>query len=227
MKPLKLMLMTLICMTFISCGRQTDYSSYLDHMPKSILVLPPLNSSVEAEASNKFLSTVSRPLGERGYYVFPIAVVDNMMKENGLLSPNDMHQVPLKKIDEIFGADAVLYITIDDWGQSYQILSTQTTVAISYRLVDVKTGMTLWVQSGRAVKGSGGGNDIIADLIVAVVTKIVDDAMEVDHSRPLAIQVNHGIFNNRNHGLLLGQRHPKFTEDQQKHITQRLEREKE
>ena len=67
-----------------------DYSAYLAHMPRSILVLPPTNESTEVMAPYIYLSTVTRPLAEQGYYVFPVAVIDSMMKENGLSSPEEM-----------------------------------------------------------------------------------------------------------------------------------------
>ncbi len=149
----------------VLCGCRTphDYSAYLEHMPRSILVLPPLNNSVEPAAPYIYISTVTRPLAERGYYVFPVAVIDLMMKENGLPTPGEMHQVSLAKIDEILGADAVLYVTIEEWGTEYHIISSTTKVRILATLVDVKTGKTLWSGRHAAVHGSGGG-DPAADL---------------------------------------------------------------
>ena len=112
-----------------------SYDAYLCRMPRSILVLPALNLTADAKASSVFLSTISRPLAECGYYDYPVAVVDEMMKENGLPTPGDMHQVPLSKIEEVFGADAVLYIVIKAWNTSYLVISTSTTVTLDYRLV--------------------------------------------------------------------------------------------
>lgn len=40
--------------------------------PRSILVLPPMNSSVDVNAPYSYLSTISTPLAEKGYYVFPV-----------------------------------------------------------------------------------------------------------------------------------------------------------
>ena len=39
-----------------------DYSAYLDHMPRSILVLPPVNESTAVMAPYIYLATVTRPL---------------------------------------------------------------------------------------------------------------------------------------------------------------------
>src|SRR5277367_2093834 len=89
-----------------------DYTNFRAHRPRSILVLPPLNNSTDVRGTYGYLSTVTRPLAELGYYVFPVAIVDQFLKENGLPSPGEMHQAPLDKLGKIFGADAVLYITL-------------------------------------------------------------------------------------------------------------------
>ncbi len=117
---------------------------YQTHMPRSILVFPPTNDSIEPNASYAYLATVSRPLIERGYYVFPVAVVDGLMKENGLPHPPEMHSVSLKKIDEVFGADAIMYIHISNFGQKFELLSSDTEVNSEARLVDTKTGTQIW-----------------------------------------------------------------------------------
>ena len=69
---------------------------------------------------------MSRPLVEAGYYVFPVAVVDAFMKENGLPTAGEMHGVSLAKLREVLGADAVLYAVIENWGQKYRVISSDT-----------------------------------------------------------------------------------------------------
>ena len=44
--------------------KKTDYGPYLSHMPKSVLVLPPLNESTHVTAPDAFLSTITAPLAE-------------------------------------------------------------------------------------------------------------------------------------------------------------------
>ena len=101
-----------------------DYTAFRQSRPRSILVLPPLNNSPDMQATYGFLSTVTQPLAESGYYVFPVALVDQTFKENGMVNPGEMHQAPLDKLREIFGADATLYITVTEYGPVYRILSS-------------------------------------------------------------------------------------------------------
>src|SRR5262249_40129197 len=82
-----------------------DYTNFRAHPPRSILVLPPLNESTTIEGTYGYLSTVTRPIAERGYYVFPVAVTDQFMKDNGLPTAGEMQDAPLAKFAEVIGAD--------------------------------------------------------------------------------------------------------------------------
>jgi len=68
------------------------------HPPRSILILPPLNESTALEGTYGYLSTVTQPVAEHGYYVFPVEVVDRFLKENGMPTAGEMHQVPLNRV---------------------------------------------------------------------------------------------------------------------------------
>ncbi|MEM7674576.1 MAG: GNA1162 family protein [Myxococcota bacterium] len=184
-----------------------DYTNFEANRPQSILVLPPLNASPEVEAPGSWLSTVTRPLAERGYYVFPVHVVAAYMRDNGLPTAGEMHNVGLAKIDEVLGADAVLYTQIEEWGSSYFVVSTQVRVTLSYRLVHVKTGEILWEGTRSEVSssdngGGGGGAGLLGALIGAVVSQIANSL--TDPSRPLAEQLNWSAFHDRRSGLLPG-----------------------
>lgn len=57
-----------------------DYTNFRAHPPRSILILPPLNESTALEGTYGYLSTVTQPVAEHGYYVFPVEVVDRDRK---------------------------------------------------------------------------------------------------------------------------------------------------
>ena len=198
-----------------------EYRPYLARMPKSVLVLPPVNHSANVHASNAFLSTVTRPLAECGYYVYPIAVVDRLFKENGVPTPGDMHSVSLAKIDEIIGPDAVLYIDIREWTTTYIVIDSSTRVTLEYKLVDTKTGTLLWHRSETAVNsssqgvnGSGGLADLVVMTISAQIHAAASAASDGEFERQTAEQAKISVFYNFDRGLLKGIRHPDFTKDQ-------------
>ncbi|MES1952099.1 hypothetical protein S4A8_14644 [Salinisphaera sp. S4-8] len=189
-----------------------DYSAYRADPPRSILVLPPVNNSVDVEAPYVYLSTVTRPLAEAGYYVYPVAVVDAFMKENGISEPAEMQSVPLDKIDRIIGPDAVLYTTIEDWGQKYHVLSSDTTVDVSARLIDADTGTLLWDGSARAVEGSNNNQGgLLGAVIVALVEQIVDTS--AGRTREVARMANFNMVGDRSEGLPLGPYNPDHVTD--------------
>ena len=181
-----------------------NYSALQQAAPRSILVLPPMNSSVEVNAPYSYLSTISQPLAEKGYYVFPVSVVDAFLKENGLPTPAEMNGIALDKIDEIIGADAVLYVDIKDWGQKFQVLSSVTVVEGYVKLVDVKTGELLWDAPIMAQynPNNNGGGGLVGALVGAVVSQIAGEIS--DNSPQVARMANAFAFNSAKRGLLNG-----------------------
>jgi hypothetical protein len=197
-----------LLMTGCVATKPYDYTNYRAHPPRSILVLPPLNESTAVEGTYSYLSTVTFPLAEMGYYVFPVAVVDQFLKENGMPTSGEMHQVPLAKVHEILGADAVLYITLKQYGTKYVVISSVTTVEVTGKLVDTQTGLVLWEGKALAQDSSGGSGNILADLIGAAIDQIINTS--VDHGHTVCRMANVNLFQLKEHGLLFGPRHPKF-----------------
>jgi hypothetical protein len=193
-----------------------DYSAYLANMPRSILVLPPTNESTEVMAPYVYLSTVTRPLAERGYYVFPVAVIDAMMKENGVPSPDEMAMVSLDKIKEVINPDAVLYMTVVEWGTKYQVLDSVTVVHMRGRLVDTDTGIVLWEGDHTVRKSSSSNqNGLIEMLVSALINQMMSSF--IDPSRDVACMTNNQLFYNQQMGLLVGERNNTYEMDQQQH----------
>lgn len=205
--PLASLALTAACATM----EQHDYSAYREHMPRSILVLPPLNESVDVNASYVWLSTITNPVAERGYYVFPVAVVDAFMKDNGMPGPDEMHGVSLEKLREVFGADAVLYVVIEDWGQKYVVLSSNTVVRARARLVDTATGTEIWHGRADFTESSGGGGgggleSLIVMAISAAIEQIVDTTADATHG--VARRANFLMVYDEQQGFLPGPRSP-------------------
>jgi len=204
---------TKLCLLFISfiilittgCATSPyDYSAFEKSKPRSIVVIPPNNNSIEVNAPYIYLSTITRPLAEKGYYVFPVFVIDHFLKENGLPTPAEMNGIPLDKIGEHIGADAVLYVSIEDWGQKYKVIQSVAKVRANLRLVDVKTGELLWDSTAIAEKSSGdGGGGLAGMLVSAVVTQVLSSTI-LDPLPDLASQANNSAIHNQSRGMLDG-----------------------
>ena len=209
------LLAIVVALTGCAAQKRTyDYTAFRSSKPASILVLPPLNDSPDLRASYSVMSTVTAPLAESGYYVFPLAVVDDTFKENGLEHPGEMHQAPLAKLREIFGADAVLYLTVKQYGTVYQVIDSTTVVAVAARLVDIRTGALLW--EGRASasdaegrQNSGGG--LVGLLVTALVRQVVGSVGDPGH--PISAITNARLLHAQPGGLLYGPRSPSYEKD--------------
>ncbi len=168
--------------------KSVDYSAFKQAKPRSILVLPPLNESPDVKATYSMLSQVTFPLAEAGYYVVPVALADETFRQNGLTSAGDVHQVSPAKLREIYGADAALYVTVSDYGTRYMVISSATIVTASAKLVDLRSGTTLWTGSATASseEGNGGNNGgLVGMLITAAVKQIINSSVE-DAGYPIA-----------------------------------------
>ncbi len=186
-----------------------DYSNYRAHPPRSILVLPPLNESTAVEGTYSYLSTVTQPLAELGYYVFPVAVIDQYLKANGMPTAGEMQQIPLAKVAEIIGADAVLYLDLKQYGSKFQLISSNAVVTVAAKLVDTRSATLLWEGSATAQNNSNSsGGNFLAELIVAAIAQVASSKMDVSHG--VCRLANAQLFNPENRGLPYGPYHPKY-----------------
>ena len=181
-----------------------DYAAFRASAPRSILVLPPKNETVSVEGPYSYLSTVSRPLSELGYYVFPVHEVDELLKANGVMDPAEMHQIPLAKLREVTGADAVLYPTLKEYGSKYVVLDSVTTVSVAATLVDARTGEVLWTNAARLQLSSNGNNQggLLAQMVGALVSQIINSKSDPAHR--ISQQVDVVLFETPGQGLLPG-----------------------
>lgn len=153
-----------------------DYSALKESNPRSILVLPPVNESPDVRAFGAVMASATAPLAESGYYVFPAAVVYETFKQNGLSEAEEVHKVPLAKLNEIFHPDAVLYLNVTDYGTKYQIIQSDTRVGVQAKLVDGKTGKLLWQGAAQASTTEQQSHQgLLSMLVTAVVEQIASN----------------------------------------------------
>jgi hypothetical protein len=190
-----------------------DYSALRAHKPRSILVLPPLNESTDVGGGYSFLSTVTTPIAELGYYVYPVAVVDQYLKENGLPTAGEMHQVPLAKLRDIIGADAVLYLDLLQYGSKFHLISSDTIVSVKARLVDARSGDVLWEGAATAQQGSNDNNagGPLGALLAAALAQVINAKTDQGHN--VSFLASQQLFMAPGRGLLYGPYNPKYGTD--------------
>jgi hypothetical protein len=198
----------LVATALLLCGcaaapPRQDLSQFHAENPHSILVVPVTNQSVDVNAPDYFLATISKPLAERGYYVFPVNIVRSVLADDGLSDANLVHKGDPRRLGQMFGADAVMYISIDQWDAKYVVLSTKITVALDYVLKSAKTGEVLWRNHQVMVyqpqaSSAGGLAGLIADAITAAIAKAAPNYI------PLAQQANANAIDGEYNGIPAG-----------------------
>ncbi|MBO9687686.1 MAG: DUF799 domain-containing protein [Mitsuaria chitosanitabida] len=178
-----------------------DYTAFKEAKPATLLVLPPLNETPDVNATYGVLSNLSMPLGEAGYYVLPVTLVDETLRSNGVTTPADAHNIEAGKLRQIFGADAALYVDVKQYGSVYKVLTSETIVEMHAKLVDLRSGTLLW--EGKATASSAEQQNNNQGLIGALINQIVSNL--TDRSYDIAGMAGNRLVYAPN-GLLPGPR---------------------
>lgn len=170
-----------------------DMSAFQAAAPRSILVVPTINKSLDVDAPNYVLATLPVPIAEKGYYVFPVNTTKYVLEQEGYYEGEQIHQQPTPVLAKLFGADSVLYVSINRWDAQYLLLTTTVTVDFDYRLVS-KDGTEIWKENKRMQYQPQNNNagSPLATLIVAAVNAAMTRA--APNYMPLTRQANQQVF---------------------------------
>jgi hypothetical protein len=188
--------MVLVVAFLMGCVAQPvkqDMSAFHAAAPRSILIVPTINKSLDVDAPNYVLSTLPVPLAEKGYYIFPVNTTKYVLEQEGMYEADRIHQQSTESLAKLFGADAVLYVTINRWDATYALIVTTVTVDFDYRMVS-KDGTEIWKEHKTMAYSPQNNNSgspiamIITAVISAAITRAAPDYM------PLTQQANQQVF---------------------------------
>lgn len=166
-----------------------DMSAFIAAAPRSILIVPVINKSLDVDASNYVLSTLPVPVAEKGYYVFPVNTTKFVLEQEGFYEGDRIHNEPPAVLAKLFDADAILYVTINRWDAKYVLISTTVTVEFEYRMVS-KDGTEIWREKKTMVyspeQNNSGG--LLGMLMSAAIARAAPNYM------PLTQQANREVF---------------------------------
>ncbi len=174
-------LISLLASVFVRAAYAEDtVESIFDEVaPSSILIVPVVNNSLDVDAPNFMLSTLTIPLAARGYYVFPVNTTKIVLEQEGFYEPDMVHAEDPTALAGLFGADAILYVTINRWDAQYAVLSTEVTVAFSYRMVS-SAGQQMWMANKTMRytpnRSNGSGNPLV-DILASAVLAAIDNTV--------------------------------------------------
>jgi len=173
---------------------KADQSALLAAAPRSILVVPTINQSLDVDAPNYVLAALPIPIAEKGYYVFPVNTTKFVLEQEGFYEAERIHQQPPETLAKLFGSDAVLYVAIKQWDAKFAVFTTVVTVEFDYRLVS-KDGVELWKENKR-MQYQPQNNNNAASPMAALVSAVINAAVAraAPNYMPLTQQANQQVF---------------------------------
>lgn len=167
--------------------KQEAFPDMYKEATKTILVVPAINNTTAAEATEYYATTVSEPLTRSGYYVLPIELTTKLLQEQGIVDGTQLENSSHTLFKDLYGADAVLFVTINEWDTSYYVVGGNVTVGVGYVMKSTQTGNIIWQYSDRVIINTGGNSG--GGLIGAIISTAINTAM-TDYV-PVAKRVNY------------------------------------
>jgi hypothetical protein len=169
---------------------------YDDRKPLSVLVIPAINNSTAAEATDFFNVTITEPLSNVGYYTMPVEIVKDIFQKEGIVDSTMIKGLPTSIFKKNFGADAVLFVTINKWDKQYIVLAGNVSVSMDYVMLSTETSEVIWSYSATQTIDTTAESSgfIMLDILSTAITTATTDYV------PIAKQVNYQAFTALPHG---------------------------
>lgn len=186
----KVVISSLLLLFSIGCGavrgatKIERYPDIYEEKPVSILVMPPINRSINVTAKELLYNTITVPLTQRGYYVFPTLLTLDILKEESAYDSEMFIENPLDKVGEFFGADAVLFIVIHDWSRSN--LAAHIKVELQYIIKSTKSNKVLFDRTGEFTYSPSSDGDS-GDGVVGAMVGILADALSTAMTKEVEV----------------------------------------
>ena len=169
---------------------------YGDKKPLSVLVIPAINNSTAAEATDFFNVTITEPLSNVGYYTMPVEIVKDIFQKEGIVDSTMIKGLPTSIFKKNFGADAVLFVTINKWDKQYVVVAGNVSVSMDYVMLSTETSEVIWSYSATQTIDTTAESSgfIMLDILSTAITTATTDYV------PIAKQVNYQAFTALPHG---------------------------
>ena len=200
---IKKIIPSLFIILLISCtGAQFETKKeafpamYDERQPLSIVVVPAINNTTAVEASNYFNVTITEPLSNFGYYTMPVEIVRDIFLKEGVVDSTMIKGLPASIFRKNFGADAVLFVTINKWDTTYAVLAANVSVGLEYVMLSTDTNEIIWQYSSTQVVDTTADATgfILMDILTTAIQTAVTDYV------PIAKTANYQAFVALPHG---------------------------
>jgi hypothetical protein len=142
----------------LGCASKIPHHVAPDYSKKGmrlVAVMPVKSEMMDVKAAQMIREKVINELYFKGYPKIPSSVIDEKLSSvYGKLVDSRQGNVPPRVVGTLFGADAVLYTTLDQCQTSYVLFYAPTSMAITFEMRSAKTDETLWSTKYGTVKRS-------------------------------------------------------------------------
>ena len=176
MKKTKLLLFVAMAALFASCGtnrltRGEQYAKFYEEKPVTLLVMPPINNSTNVDAKELLYTSISRPLAEAGYYVISPHLAMDIFKNESAYDAELFIDQDVSMFGRVFGADAVVFTTIEKWKKTGLGIETDLT----YMVKSTHTNEILFEKTCELfldLSFNSGNNSLLGSLLDLTVSAI-------------------------------------------------------
>ncbi len=153
--------------------RGSNYPKMYEETPMTILIMPPINNTVDVDAKEYFYTTMAMPLCDKGYYVISPFLAMELMRSESAYDSELFLESDLKIFNTVFNADVALFTVINTWSKSG--ISGEVSVNIDYIMRSTKTNEVLFQRNGEVVidtsvsSGTGGLLGLVVDLAATAI----------------------------------------------------------
>lgn len=167
------------CETAKKFTREGNYPAMYAEKPATILIMPPINRTVNVEAKEYFYTSLATPLCEKGYYVISPFLAMETLKSESAYDAEMFLEGNLAPFRNVFGADAALFTIINEWKKS--TIGNTIKVNIEYILKSTTNNEILFNRKGTLTvdlsinSGSAGLLGALVDMAASAITTAATD----------------------------------------------------
>jgi hypothetical protein len=185
-----LLLICIVSCTTVSIPKSEAYKGFYEEKPVTVLVMPPINNSTNVDAKDYFYSTLSVPVCNSGYYVFPAFLAMETLQHESAYDSERFLDSDVSKFNKLFGADLLMFTVIKSWEKD-AVFTSQITITVQYIFKSAKTNEVVYKREGKIIcdtsvktglSNSGGVLGLIgliADKTLSVINTAVTDYVAV------------------------------------------------
>lgn len=149
---------------------------------RTLAVLPLINNTNDVDGPKYVQDALAEELPKHYYVVKPNAEVAQVLKDRmGVTLGAQLDMATSQKLGEALGVDGVIYGAVDDFSHNVTGVYNVKRVRLRVKLMNCKTGETLW-KNGAGVKSASGAGGLGS---LASLGSAASDMSENDNLKPL------------------------------------------